>query len=169
MTVSADECFPRFSESFQMNLMTNPVPRSGKIEAMFPGNTLKILMIVCILKSDLDGVMIDITDGQLGFDPGDVHGLKLKISHGSGGVLRQCLINPDADLSTGYASAGNPVRCDDFFRNRFAHYSCFSENVIPAKAGIYPSLKVKLGGTVVCAPQLKKLRRETSFSLLAEG
>jgi len=39
------------------------------------------------------------------------------------------------------------------FRNRFAHYSCFSENVIPAKAGIYPSLKVKTGGTVVCAPQ----------------
>jgi hypothetical protein len=73
-----------------------------------------------------------------------------------GGVLRQCLINPDADLSTGYAPAGNPVRCDDFFRNRFAHYSCFSENVIPAKAGIYPSLKVKLGGHGgLCPPNQK--------------
>jgi hypothetical protein len=96
-------------------------------------------------------------------------GIPLLLQSFPGGVLRQCLINPDADPSTGYAPAGNPVRCDDFFRNRFAHYSCFSENVIPAKAGIYPSLKVKLGGTVVCAPQLRKLRRETSFSLLAAG
>ena len=66
--------------------------------------------------------MINITDGQLGLNPRDVHGLKLKISHGSGGILRQGLIDPDADLGTGSALPGHPVRCDDFFCNRFAHY-----------------------------------------------
>ena len=70
-------------------------------------HALQIAMIVRVFKADLDRIMINIADGQLGFYFGHIHGIKLQIGHGSCGILSQGLVDTNADFFSGHKIAGD--------------------------------------------------------------
>jgi hypothetical protein len=53
-------------------------------------------VVVRIFEADLQGVVIDVADGELRPDPRHVHRFELQIGRGSRGVRRQGLIEADA-------------------------------------------------------------------------
>ena len=55
-------------------------------------------MVIGVFKPGLQGVVIDVADGEFGFHLGDADGFELEIGHRSGSVLGQGLVNPDADF-----------------------------------------------------------------------
>ena len=63
-------------------------------------------VVVGVFKAGLQGVVVDIGHGPLGFDTRNAHGLKLQISHRAGGVLRQGLVDSQSDFrSYGHLTA----------------------------------------------------------------
>ena len=55
-------------------------------------------MVIGVLKADLHGVVVDIADGEIVLDVLDAHRLELQIGHRARRVLRQRLVDADADL-----------------------------------------------------------------------
>ena len=88
VTVGADEGLSRYAEAFQMHLMADAVAGAGEPDAVLGGNGLDVPVIVGVFKAGLEGVVVDIGHGLLGFDTRNAHSLKLQISHRSGSVLR---------------------------------------------------------------------------------
>jgi len=82
---------------------------------------LEIAVVVRILKADLNGVVINIAYGQLGPDPGNVHGLELQVSHRAGGILREGLIDADAYFLAGDKPPLDKVLSKYFFNQIFPH------------------------------------------------
>ena len=64
---------------------------------MYKRQTLNIAVIVRVFKTGLQRIVIDIGDAQLSFDTRHTHGFEFQVSHGAGGVLRQGLIDSQAD------------------------------------------------------------------------
>jgi len=80
-------------------------------------------VVVGVLKADLDGVMVDVADTQVGLDPGQPHGLELQVGHRSGGVLGQGLVDADGDLLPWCPLAFHDMRLDDLLGYTFSHFS----------------------------------------------
>ena len=57
-----------------------------------------IFVVVRILEAGLQGVVVNISDRTLSLDLIDAHRLKLEISHRTGRVLRQRLIDTQANF-----------------------------------------------------------------------
>ena len=88
VAVGADQGLAGNAEALQMNLMADAVSGTGKVNAVFFGHRLNKAVVVGVFKAGLQGVVVDIGHGLLGFDTRNAHSLKLQISHRSGSVLR---------------------------------------------------------------------------------
>ena len=98
MAVTAQQGQSRDAEALQMHLVADAVAGLGAEDAVLLGHALDVLMVIRVFKAGLQGVVVNIGYALHGSDPADAHGLKLQVSHGSRGVLRQGLVNPDGDL-----------------------------------------------------------------------
>ncbi|MPN38399.1 hypothetical protein SDC9_185923 [bioreactor metagenome] len=65
--------------------------------------------------------MVDIRHGKFGFNSGYAHCLKLKVCHGTGGILCECLVDAKADFPTGGHLAIHEVGSNNFLCNAFSH------------------------------------------------
>ena len=72
-------------------------------------------MVVGVFKADLDGIVVDVADRNVGFHARNVHRLELEIGHRSGGVLRESLIDADSDFGIFGHIPFDEVRGKDFF------------------------------------------------------
>ena len=88
--VGADQGLAGLAEALQVHLMADAIAGTGEMHTVLGGDSLQITMVVGILETALQGVVINIGDGELGLDSGDAHGLKFQVSHGAGGVLGRC-------------------------------------------------------------------------------
>jgi len=68
VAVGSQQGFTGPGESLQVDLMANAVSRSGEIDAILLRDGFQVGMIVCIFKSNLYGVVIDIADRKLSSD-----------------------------------------------------------------------------------------------------
>jgi hypothetical protein len=115
VTVGTKQEGAGFTKSFEVNLVADPVTGTREIETVFGGKGLEKEMVVGILKTGLEGIVIDVTDREFGPDPGNVQGLKLEVSQGPGSVLSQGLIDPESNLLTRDHLSGDEMLANYFF------------------------------------------------------
>ena len=114
MAVRADEGLARLTEPLQMHLVADAVAGAGEVDTVLAAHRLDVAVVVGVLKARLQGVVVDIGNRQLGAHAGDADGFKFKISHGSRGVLCQCLVNAKGNLVSGNHLALNKMLLYDF-------------------------------------------------------
>ena len=98
MAVRADQRLARRAEALQMNLMADAVACLGIINAVLSGYRTDVFVVIRILEAGLQGIVVNVSDRALGLDLIDAHRLKLEISHRTGRILRERLVDPEADL-----------------------------------------------------------------------
>ena len=101
MGIRPQKGFTGLTETLQVHLMAYAVSGFGVIHPVFGSKGPEIGVVVGILEAHLDGLMINVDDGELGLHPGNPHGLKLHSSHGARGVLVEGLIYLNGYLATG--------------------------------------------------------------------
>ena len=82
MAVRADQGLARNAEALQVHLVANAVARAGEVNAMLLRHGLNVSVVVGVLKAGLQGVVVDVRHGALGFDPIDPHSLEFQVRHG---------------------------------------------------------------------------------------
>ena len=65
--------------------------------------------------------MVNIGDREFGLDPGDAHGLKFQICHGTGGILSQGLVDPQGNFAANGHITGYQMIFDNFLCNCHSH------------------------------------------------
>jgi len=123
VAVGADQCFAGTPEAFQVDLVADAVAGARQHDAELLRDAHQIAVIVRVFKADLNRIVVDVADGELRADPGDVHGFKLQISQGARGVLGERLVDADADFPAGREGAVNQMTGEDLFHNVFSHGS----------------------------------------------
>jgi len=88
----------RNSKTFKVNLVTDAVSRSRKVQAIAFRRTLEKQVVIRILRAGLKRVMVNIGYRQLRFHFGFSKGHEFKKYKGAGSILCQCLVDPYADL-----------------------------------------------------------------------
>ena len=78
-------------------------------------------MIIGVFKAGLQGVVVDIGNGTLGFHARNAHCLKFQICHRAGGVLRQRLIDLETDLAADDHFTADKVGTDELLRQSICH------------------------------------------------
>ena len=104
-----------------MYLMTDTVTGTGEIDTMLIGNGLQIAVVVGIFKAGLKCIVIHISYTQLRLDSGNTHCFKLQVSHSTGSILGQCLIDSQRNLTAGSHVAGQKMCCNNFLCNCLTH------------------------------------------------
>ncbi len=107
VTIGTQQGGARFAETLQVHLMANTIARLREHHPVLGRNALQVLVVVCVLETDLYRVVVHVADREIGAHPFQAKGLELQVGHGAGGVLGQGLVYPDA-----YLAAGAP-RTDD--------------------------------------------------------
>ena len=59
-------------------------------------------MVICILKSCLQGIMVNISNRKLCFNSFNAHGFKFKICHSAGCILSKSLVYFETDLTADF-------------------------------------------------------------------
>ena len=106
VAVAAKQRFARLADAFQLHLMADAVARLAQIDAVLAGDACDIAVVVRVFKAGLEGVVIDVGHAAFGFDAFYIHGLKLQIGHGPGGILRERLVDADSDFAARLELAG---------------------------------------------------------------
>ena len=106
-----------------MHLVADAVAGAGEPDAVLGGNGLDIAVVVGVFKAGLQGVVVDIGHGPLGFHPVDAHGFKFQIGHGAGGILGQGLVNAQGHLSPRLHAAADQMGGDQLFCQCLSHGS----------------------------------------------
>ena len=114
MAVTAQQCQPGNAEPLQLHLVADTITRLRTENPVLLRHALDILVIIRVLKSRLQGIVINIGHALHCPHPPDAHRLKLQIGHRAGGILRQGLVNPDGDLFPGLRGPADQVRVQDF-------------------------------------------------------
>ena len=99
VAVAAKQRFARLADAFQLHLMADAVARLAQIDAVLAGDACDIAVVVRVFKAGLEGVVINVGHAAFGFDAFYIHGLKLQIGHGPGGILRERLVDADSDFA----------------------------------------------------------------------
>ena len=86
------------AEALQMHLMADAVACLRIVDTVLLSDRTDIFVVVRILEAGLQGIVVNVSDRALGLDLIDAHRLKLEISHRAGGILRERLVDPEADL-----------------------------------------------------------------------
>ena len=77
--------------------------------------------VVGVLVADLHGVVVDVRHGQFVAHVRHVHGLELQIGHRTRRVLREGLVDSQADVGALYHFALDEVSLNDFFSYSITH------------------------------------------------
>ena len=96
--VGAKERRPGTAKSLQMKLVADSVAGLGIDDAELLGHGREEVVVVGVLKADLDRVVIDVRNGQLVLHALQPHRLELKVGHGAGCVLCKRLVYADSDF-----------------------------------------------------------------------
>ena len=109
MAVAAQKGRSRLAEALQVNLMADAVAGPGEGKPVVLSDSLKVAVVVGILKAHLHRVVVHIRDRQISLKGRQAHGLELEVGHGARGILGQGLINADANLRADLVLAGTQV------------------------------------------------------------
>ena len=123
VAVGANQGLSGNAEALQMDLMTDAVAGTGEPDAVLCGNGLNIAVVIGVFKAGLQCVVVHVGDRPLCPHPVNSHGLKFQIGHGTGGVLRQCLVDSQSHLGARLRAAAHKMRFDELLRQALSHIS----------------------------------------------
>ena len=106
-----------------MHLMTDAVAGARKVDSVLPCHRLNVAVVVRILKTGLQGVVVDVCHAPFGFHAFHAHGFEFEICHCAGCVLRQRLVDPQSDFRAPPHLSRNQMCPDDLFRYGLSHVS----------------------------------------------
>ena len=89
--------------------MADAVAGAGEDDAELLRDRLEVGVVVGVLEADLDRVVVDVGDRELGLDAIGAHALELEVGHRAGGVLRERLVDLEGDLVPRRELAGDEV------------------------------------------------------------
>ena len=92
-----------------MNLVADAVAGAGEIDPVAGGCRLQVAVIIGVLKTALQGIVIDIAHREFGANPLHAHPFKLQVGHGAGGILGQRLIDLYGDLLSRFKPPGEEM------------------------------------------------------------
>ena len=126
MRVGTEQGLARHAEALEMHLMADAVAGAREPQSVPRRDALEIAVVVHVLEVFLERVVVDIGNGEFGFDPVEPDRFELEIGHGAGSVLRQRLIDSDRDIFP--AGGKRPSRLDKmllqyFFGKCQCHFS----------------------------------------------
>ena len=121
MAVGTNQGFAGNAEPFQVHLVTDAVARTGEPDAVLLSHGTDKPVVVGVFKAGLQGVVVDVSDAALGFDPRHAHRFKFQIGHGAGGVLSEGLVDLDTDFLSLNHFAVHQMGAEDFFCNCHTH------------------------------------------------
>jgi hypothetical protein len=106
-----------------MDLVTDAVARTRKRNAVLGSKGLKKSMIITVLKSSLEGIMVNITDGSFGPNAGHAEGLVLQTRHGARGILRKGLVDGKLYGLSWRGRLFNAMAYQDFVEEGFTRHN----------------------------------------------
>ena len=121
MAVRAQKRLAGNAEALEMDLMADSVSGLGVMNAELRIHRLKVAVVVRIFKSHLKSVVIDVRNRDIGLHTRNSHRFELEIRHGSGRVLRQSLVDADADLLPDGEFSFDAVFAEYFVGECFSH------------------------------------------------
>ena len=101
MAVGAEQRLPGVAEPLAVDMVRNAVAGTGIDDAEFRRARLQETVVVGVAGIGLDDVMVHVTHRAIDLDARQSHGFEFEIGHGPGGVLRQRLVDAQADLFAG--------------------------------------------------------------------
>src|SRR5208337_2833091 len=122
MAIGADQGLSRDSEPFHVNLVGNAVPWRAEMDSIPGRSALKVDVIVGILAVCLDDVVIHVLDGKISLYRTHPQGLEFQHGHGPCGVLKEYLVDSDADFLTRNQSSFNQVSFEYLLGQILSHY-----------------------------------------------
>ena len=165
MAVRADEGLARCAEALKMYLMADAVAGLGIVDAVLLCDGTDIFVVIRVFEARLQGIMVNVRDRTLGLDLIDAHRLKLEISHRTGRILRQRLVDLEADFLPHDHLAVYQMRLQNFLRDCHTHVcvrSFLSRRRTPNAPCAPPSLL--FSGQLLRLPQPSP-RRTKQFSV----
>ena len=165
MAVRADEGLARCAEALEVYLMTDAVAGLGIVDAVLLCDGTDIFVVIRVFEAGLQGIMVNVRDRTLGLDLIDAHRLKLEISHRTGRILRQRLVDLEADFLPHDHLAVYQMRLQNFLRDCHTHVcvrSFLSRRRTPNAPCAPPSLL--FSGQLLRLPQPSP-RRTKQFSV----
>ena len=133
--VGTDEGRARLAEALEMELVADAVAALGVDDAVLFGDRLEEVVVVGVLETDLDRVVVDVGDRDVGLHVRNVHRLELKIGHRARRVLRQGLINVNAQLRILRGIAFDEVSGEDLLDDVLRSFHVIVVYVQPAEVG----------------------------------
>ena len=95
--------------------MADAIARAREIHAFCRAYTLKIEVVVCVLRPHLAGVVVHVLHRELGFHTLHAHRLQLQKSHRAGGVLAKRLVYTDLNRCAGNEFTLHKMRSQNLF------------------------------------------------------
>ncbi len=122
MAVGANQRLARDAEPLQVDLVADSVAGPGKIDPVFFCGRLDEAVVVGIFKPRLKCVVVHIGDRAFRFDARHPQRFKLQIRHSARRVLRQSLVDFQADFASRLHFAAEKVGPDDFLSQSQSHF-----------------------------------------------
>jgi len=117
--------------------VADAVARAGEDHAVARRDGAQVAVVVCVLEADLHGVVVDVRDRQVGLDLFEAHRLELQVGHRAGGVLREGLVDTDADLAAFHVLAFFEVGNEDLFDDVLFHEALLGRTLnLPPDGGL---------------------------------
>jgi hypothetical protein len=101
VTVGPEERLARRGKPLQVHLVADAVAGLGEVHAVPGRERAEELVVVGVLEAELHHVVVDVVDGDVGGRFRGAHRLVFHHRHRAGDVLRQGLVDADADGRTG--------------------------------------------------------------------
>ena len=121
----------RLAEAFEVDLVTDAVAGAGMVHAALGRDRLEVQVVVVVLGAEAGHVVIDVADGQVRPDPRDAHRLKEQKCRRARGVLRERLVDTDADLLARREPAFDQMCFQNLVDKSFAHMRSLLRNPKP--------------------------------------
>ena len=122
MAVRTEQSFARHAEAFQMHLMADTVAGRRKTHALGGSHALQIKVVVAVFGTALEHIVVNVRNRKFGFDLIGFHRFQFQISHRSGGILSQSLVDLDRHGLTGDLGARYIMSINNFLNNStFCH------------------------------------------------
>ncbi len=102
MTIGPQKQLPRYGKTFQVYLVPDAVSRPGKIKAVVITGCLQEPVVITIFRTGLLGIVVYVTNHLFSLDTRAAQLFQVQHHHGSGAILEQHLIGPNADLFPGF-------------------------------------------------------------------
>ena len=111
--VGPQQRLARRAEALEVHLVADAIARLGKVDPVLGRHRPQVRVVVGVFETGLEHVVVNIRHRDFRGHSRKAHRFELQVRQRPGGVLRQRLVNADADLRTGLGAPLDYVVAQD--------------------------------------------------------